>query len=187
MKVDVEQFLKRLMAVLLTPRADCSPVTSKPAHLSPYLPDIHIIGMYACHGGPRPTLSLNADALRDFDLLSAIAVAEDGRDLAIEGVVAVGDRSFAEARVAPPDLLRNLRRVDAWPASKFAVALGLSFLFKSCAVSFQDAEQGKRLASGKADLRRASLSHTDGGLADSGEVQGVVHSWPNPSASCSNV
>ena len=46
MKVDVEQFLKRLMAVLLTPRADCSPVTLKPAHLSPYLPDIHIIGMY---------------------------------------------------------------------------------------------------------------------------------------------
>jgi hypothetical protein len=38
MKVDVEQFLKRLMAVLLTPRADCSLITLKPAHLSPYLP-----------------------------------------------------------------------------------------------------------------------------------------------------
>ena len=38
MKRDVEPFLKRLMVVLLTLRAECSLVTSKPAHLSPYLP-----------------------------------------------------------------------------------------------------------------------------------------------------
>jgi hypothetical protein len=40
MKLDVEPFLKQLMAVLLTLRADCSLVTSKSAHLSPYLPPI---------------------------------------------------------------------------------------------------------------------------------------------------
>ncbi len=38
MKLDVEPFLKQLMAVLLTLRAECSLVTSKSAHLSPYLP-----------------------------------------------------------------------------------------------------------------------------------------------------
>jgi tetratricopeptide (TPR) repeat protein len=34
----MERLLKWVMVVLLTLRADCSPVTSKPAHLSPYLP-----------------------------------------------------------------------------------------------------------------------------------------------------
>jgi hypothetical protein len=34
----MERLLKWVMGVLLTLRADCSPVTSKPAHLSPYLP-----------------------------------------------------------------------------------------------------------------------------------------------------
>src|SRR6266700_6645029 len=38
MKLDVERFLERLMVVLLTLRAECSLFTSKPAHLSPYLP-----------------------------------------------------------------------------------------------------------------------------------------------------
>src|SRR6266536_5396502 len=36
--LDVERHLKWGMVVLLTLGADCSPVTSKPAHLSPYLP-----------------------------------------------------------------------------------------------------------------------------------------------------
>jgi len=34
----MERLLKWLLVVLLTLRADCSPVTSKPAYLSPYLP-----------------------------------------------------------------------------------------------------------------------------------------------------
>jgi hypothetical protein len=38
MKLDVERLLNWLMVVLLTLRADCSLVTLKPAHLSPYLP-----------------------------------------------------------------------------------------------------------------------------------------------------
>jgi hypothetical protein len=38
MKQDVKQPLKQSMGVLLTLGADCSLVTSKPAHLSPYLP-----------------------------------------------------------------------------------------------------------------------------------------------------
>ncbi len=38
MKLDGERFLKRLMAVLLTLRADCSLVTLKPAHLPRLLP-----------------------------------------------------------------------------------------------------------------------------------------------------
>jgi hypothetical protein len=37
-KLDVGLFLKGVMVVLLTLGADCSLVTSKPAHLSPYLP-----------------------------------------------------------------------------------------------------------------------------------------------------
>jgi len=38
MKLDGERFFKRSMVVLLTLRAECSLVTLKPAHLSPYLP-----------------------------------------------------------------------------------------------------------------------------------------------------
>ncbi len=38
MKLDGEQFFKRLMVVLLTLRAECSLFTLKPAHLSPHLP-----------------------------------------------------------------------------------------------------------------------------------------------------
>jgi hypothetical protein len=45
MKVDVEEFLKQLMVVLLTLRAECSLLTSKPAHLSPYLPTVKRLGL----------------------------------------------------------------------------------------------------------------------------------------------
>jgi hypothetical protein len=40
MKLDVEGFLKRLVVVLLTLRAECSLFTLKPARLSPYLPPL---------------------------------------------------------------------------------------------------------------------------------------------------
>jgi len=89
--------------------------------------------MHTCYSGSRSALPLNADALRDFDLFSAIAVTEDGRHFAIEGVVAVGDRPLAEARVALANLLRNLCCMDARPTSKFALVLGLGFPFKGSA------------------------------------------------------
>jgi hypothetical protein len=41
MKLDVERLLNWFMVVLLTLRAECSLVTCKPAHLSPYLPRGH--------------------------------------------------------------------------------------------------------------------------------------------------
>jgi hypothetical protein len=40
MKLDAEEFLKQLIAVLLTLRAKCSLLALKPAMSSPYLPKV---------------------------------------------------------------------------------------------------------------------------------------------------
>ena len=44
----LEPYFQVAMVVLLTLRADCSPVTLKPAHLSPYLPPDEKVKQHHC-------------------------------------------------------------------------------------------------------------------------------------------
>ena len=72
MKRDVEPFLKRLMVVLLTLRAECSLVTSKPAHLSLYLP-LELCQWARAYGGRFAFSSRVAGATSDAAAISSIA------------------------------------------------------------------------------------------------------------------
>src|SRR6266704_3507346 len=85
----------------------------------------------------------------------------------------MGDGTLPNPRVASEDLLGDLCRVCSRPVSKFTITLGLGFLFKCCAVSFQDAEQSKRLASSEADVRRVHLCYADRDIINPRQVHGL--------------
>lgn len=95
------------------------------------------------------------DLARNLKLLDTIAVAQDCRDLAFNGtlvIVAQGNRLFANARIAPFDLLGNLCRISIRPAPELGLAFGLGLLLQVRAALFQDTQQGKRLTPGELDV-----------------------------------